>query len=186
MPGIWDSKEQYGSVSRWLHWGMAILFFGQFVTALAHWGLPREHALRELVWPYHSDLGATLFLLVMIRGVWGLMNIPKRPAHDGFQGRAAVSGHLLIYALMILVPFSRLLSAAGSERGLSYLGIQIFPSKPVEMAWTQPLSDWHGEMGWALTLVLLGHIAMALVWHGMIKRDDVLQQMLGANKEHSN
>lgn len=179
MSNILDNESRYGSISRWLHWGMAILFLVQFVSAIAHWALPRENTFRDWVWSYHYDLGTTLFLLVMARGVWGLVNLRKRPGQTGFNGKAAVVGHLSIYALMILAPFSRLLSSAGSDRGLSYLGFEIFPAQPVEIAWTQPLSDWHGEMGWALALVVLGHILMAIAYHRLIKRDDVLDRMLG-------
>jgi cytochrome b561 len=179
MTDLSDSPDRYGLVSRTLHWGMAALFAAQFLSAAAHWALPKENALREALWSYHTTLGTTLFLLALIRGVWGLVNIPKRPPQSGRIGRAAVAGHLAIYALMGIVPAVRLLAAAGSTRGLSYFGIQIVPAREVEVAWMQAAAEWHGEMGWILALLVVGHIAMATIWHRLIQRDDVLKRMAG-------
>ena len=179
MTSLADRPDRYGPVTRALHWGMAVLFAAQFLAAAAHWALPRENELRELLWSYHPDLGTTLFLLVLIRGAWGLANMSRRPPHSGAIGRAAVVGHVAIYALMVIVPSVRLLAAAGSDRGLSYLGIPVFSARETEIAWTQVAAEWHGEMGWVLALLVLGHIAMATVWHHRIQRDGTLERMLG-------
>lgn len=113
MTTLKDTPERYGTVSRVLHWGMAALFAAQFLSAAAHWALPRENGVRETLWSYHTPLGITLFLLVLLRGVWGIINLPKRPPQSGLFGQAAVAGHLAIYAFMIIVPAVRLLAAAG-------------------------------------------------------------------------
>ncbi|ASM74496.1 MULTISPECIES: cytochrome b [Roseobacteraceae] len=177
MATLSDQPNHYGLVTRTLHWGMAALFAAQFTSAAAHWALPRENALREALWGYHGNLGATLFLLVLLRGVWGLMNIQRRPRNSGTIGQAAVAGHVVLYALMVIVPAVRLLAAAGSTRGFSYFGIPVFPARETAIAWTQVAVEWHGEMGWILGLVIVGHIAMAIVWHQLVKRDDVLTRM---------
>ncbi|WP_371153246.1 cytochrome b [Jannaschia sp. 2305UL9-9] len=177
MVTILDTPARYGLISRALHWGMAVLFAAQFASAAAHWALPRENALRETLWSYHTTLGTTLFLLVLIRGLWGLVNLARRPRDVGPAGRAAAAGHLAIYALMVIVPGSRILAAAGGTRGFSYLGAEVFPAREVEIAWMQIAAEWHGEMGWILALLVLGHAAMAVIWHQIIRRDDVLRRM---------
>ncbi|NUH63901.1 cytochrome b [Sulfitobacter sp. S0837] len=177
MTKLQDTPHRYGPVSRALHWGMAALFALQFLSAALHWALPRENAWREAFWFYHADLGIALFLLVLLRGVWGLANINQRPSHTGLAGKAANAGHLAIYLLMIVVPALRLLASAGSNRGLSFLGLQIFPPQQPEIPWTQIAAQWHGELGWVLALLVLGHIAIAVGWHHLIKRDGSLQKM---------
>lgn len=177
MNALWDQPDRYGILSRIFHWGMAILFAAQFAAAAAHWGLPRDNGLRQLLWSYHSDLGVTLFLLVLMRGAWGLANIHRRPSHPGVIGRAAVAGHVAIYGLMLIVPSVRLLAAAGSDRGLTYLGLSVFPARDAEIAWMQGPSEWHGELGWILALLVLGHVAMATLWHHSVKRDGTLTRM---------
>ncbi len=177
MSDLTDSPQRYGAVSRALHWGMALLFLAQFASALAHWGLERGSALRDALWSYHTDLGFTLFVLVLLRGVWGLANMANRPAHGGPLGQAARLGHAVLYGLMILVPGVRILAAAGSDRGLSYLGFQVVPPQAAEVAWMQLPAEWHGEMGWLLLLVILSHIAMAVGYHRLIARDTTLARM---------
>jgi cytochrome b561 len=156
---------------------MAALFAAQFLSAAAHWALPRENALRDALWTYHTNLGTTLFLLVLLRGVWGILNLRKRPSHSGLMGQAAKAGHFALYALMVIVPAVKLIASAGGKRGLSYFGIEIFPARETAIAWTQSVAEWHGEIGWILAALVLGHIAMAVVWHRVIKRDDVLSHM---------
>lgn len=180
MTEISETPARYDRIARALHWGMAILFVAQFTAAAAHWALPREDEFRQLVWGYHADVGITIFLLFFVRGAWGLATLNRRPPlHSGLIGRLALAGHMSIYALMMIVPFARILAAAGGKRGLTYFDIQIFPGRDTAIGWTQALAEWHGEMGWTLGLLILGHIGMAIVWHHFIQRDDTLKRMIG-------
>lgn len=177
MSQLFDRPDRFGSVSRILHWGMAALFLAQFASAIARALLPRGDALRDALWSYHSDLGATLFVLVLLRGAWGLVNLARRPAHEGLMGKLAGLGHLVMYVLMIAVPGVRILAAAGGTRGFSYLGMPIFAPREAEVAWMDAPSEWHGEMGWLLLAVIVGHIVMAVGYHRIIRRDDTLRRM---------
>ncbi|WP_146592076.1 cytochrome b [Puniceibacterium confluentis] len=177
MGNLSDRPDCFGPVSRAFHWSMAALFAMQFLSAAAHWALPRENALRQTLWSYHVDLRMTLFLLVLLRGAWGLWNLHPRPRHSGLLGRAATAGHAALYALMVAVPSVKILAAAGGTRGLSYFGLSVFPARETAIAWTQAATGWHGVMGWTLAALVLGHIVMALGGHRVIKRDDVLSRM---------
>ena len=179
MPNLSDGPDRYGLVTRVFHWGMAALFAAQFLSAAAHWALDRENALRQTLWSYHATLGTRLFLLVLLRGLWGLANLSRRPGHSGAMGQAAKLGHLVLYLLMVIVPTLRLLAAAGSTRGFSYLGIQIFPARETEIALLSGMAEWHGELGWILALLVVGHIVMAVIWHRLVQRDDTLSRMAG-------
>ncbi|SNT35515.1 cytochrome b [Antarctobacter heliothermus] len=177
MSDLSDSPDRFGLISRALHWGMAVLFVPQFLSAAAHWALPRGDALRGTLWSYHVDLGVTLFLLVLLRGAWGLWNLGRRPEHSGVMGRVARAGHAALYALMVMVPAVKLIGSAGGMRGLSYLGISLVPARETAIAWTQAMAEWHGAIGWMLAALVLGHVVMAIGWHRFVKRDDVLSRM---------
>lgn len=172
-----DTPDRYGLISRALHWGMAALFLAQFVSAAAHWALPRGHGIRDALWSYHSDLGLTLFLLVLIRGAWGLLSLRNRPHDTGLIHRAAAAGHLALYALMVLVPATRILSSIGGTRGLSYLGTELVAPRETAIKWMQAPAEWHGELGWLLALIVLGHIAMAVGYHRLLRNDGALEKM---------
>ena len=81
---VWlDTPERYGRVSRGFHWVMAALFAWQFTGALLYVTIG-DAALTRLIGGSHFTLGFTLFVLVLLRGVWGLANLHRRPAHrDG-------------------------------------------------------------------------------------------------------
>lgn len=177
MTSLSDRPDRFGPVSRAFHWSMAALFALQFSSAAAHWALPRGDVLRETLWSAHVDLGLTLFLLVLLRGTWGLCNLRQRPRHLGLARWAATAGHAALYLLMVIVPALKILAAAGGTRGLSYFGLTLFPGRETAIAWTQAAAEWHGPLGWGLAALVLGHIAMAIGWHRVIKRDDVLRRM---------
>ncbi len=178
---LFDRPDRYGTVTRVLHWGMAILFAAQFLSAAARWALPRGDEIRNFFWSYHYDLGVTLFLLILLRGVWGLINLSRRPHHwtSGVLGKAATLGHGALYTLMIVVPATRLLAAAGNDRSFSYLGLELFSAREAKVAWMQAPAQWHGEMGWLLSLLIVGHIGFAIGWHHFIRRDATLSRMAG-------
>jgi cytochrome b561 len=178
MTNLSDTSGRFGLISRVFHWSMAVLFALQFLSAAAHWAVPRENTLRETLWSYHANLGMTLFILVLLRGVWGLLNLGNRPVDTGLMGLAAKAGHIALYVFMVIVPAVRIIAAAGGTRGLNYFGIPVFPAREAAIAWTKSVAELHGEMGWILAAVVVGHIVMAIVWHRFIQRDDVFQRMV--------
>ncbi len=177
MTRLTDNPDRYGLVSRMFHWSMAALFAMQFLSAVAHWALPRENSLRETLWSYHTDIGVTLLLLVLLRGAWGLWNLGNRPAEAGPMGSAAKAGHAGLYALMVIVPAIKIIGSAGGTRGFSYLGFQIFLARDTAVMWTEKIAEWHATLGWILAVLVLGHISAAVIWHRLIKRDGVLKRM---------
>ncbi|WP_371933271.1 cytochrome b [Ruegeria discodermiae] len=70
-----DHPNRYGSVIRTFHRGMAVLFLAQYTSATARALLPRGNEIRDALWRYHTDLGVTLFMLVMLRSAWSLVNL---------------------------------------------------------------------------------------------------------------
>lgn len=175
---LFDHPDGYGSVSRALHWLMAILFTWQFVSAILH-AVDREMPAARFFWSWHMSVGFLLLLAVVLRGVWALINIGRRPPYAAsFLGIAARLGHLALYVLMGAVPLLATLRAYGSGRGLSVFGIEVFAGGgeriPALMA---PANAAHGLLGWALLILTLGHVAMAIA-HTYLWREDTLTRML--------
>lgn len=175
---LFDHPEGYGSVSRALHWLMAALFAWQFVSAILH-AIDREMPLTRFFWSWHMSVGFLLLVAVVLRGIWALINLGNRPPHAaGFLGTAARLGHLALYALMAAVPLLATLRAYGNGRGLSVFGIQVFAGGGERIpALIEPASVAHGLLGWALLVLVLGHIVMALA-HTYLWREDTLTRMV--------
>ncbi|MFK0685904.1 cytochrome b [Ochrobactrum sp. BD67] len=173
-----DSVNRYGLVSRIFHWSMAVLFILQFGIAITL-SLSGEGAVSDALWPLHQQVGFTLFLLAFLRGAWGILNLGRRHHAPGLSGRLAAAGHLVIYALMLLVPLLALMRAAGDQYGFSFLGVEIFtPAAAENTALTAPGNAAHSLLGWVLLAAIAGHVAMAMLHHFMLG-DDTLRRMIG-------
>lgn len=176
MTGWLDTPQRYGRISRAFHWLMAALFTWQFAGALLYVGIG-DTALTRLVGGSHFTLGFTLFVLVWLRGAWGVANLRRRPSHPGRLGRAATVGHAFIYALMIMVPSLALLRQYGSGKPFSPYGIPLMPGREDKIAWMMAPADvLHYWLGFTLLAVVLGHAAMAFV-HRRLRHEDVLARM---------
>ena len=127
-----DTATRYGTVTRLLHWGMALLFFWQFVTAAVHF-VDRKSALSALLWPSHRPVGLALLALACLRVLWALVKLRQRPPELNL---ASALGHAGLYLLMLAVPVMAMLRQWGAGA----------PGEKVEWA-IQIGNLLHGELG---------------------------------------
>lgn len=168
-----DTPQRYGLISRSFHWLMAALFAWQFAGALLYVGIG-DTALTRFVGGSHFTNGFVLFVLVLLRGSWGLLNFGRRPTR---MSRAAAVGHAFIYALMIVVPSLSLLRWYGSGDEFAPLGVRVMAARGTKIEWMAVPADlFHYWLGFVLFAVILGHVAMTLV-HRLAWKDDVLSRM---------
>lgn len=174
-----DTREAYGTISRALHWSIAILILLQFTGMGLKLWLGRGSELAGFFVRLHQPTGTILFVLVAIRVIWALTNRRNRPEHgQGLIGHAAAAGHFLLYVVMVFVPAAALIRAYGSERGFTPFGFQIFAPKSPEIGWTAAIGEYHGEAAWLLGLLILGHIVTVGI-HETMWRDGTLARMAG-------
>jgi cytochrome b561 len=177
---VWiDSIERYGRISRWLHWGMALLFAWQFIGMGLRLALGRTPLVSFFVGT-HASVGLLLLVLVLLRGAWGLANQTRRPPHEaGWLGSAAALGHLAMYALMIVVPTLALVRSYASGRAFVWFNqIPVFAAGAKDEALMRPAELLHGPLAWALLALIVGHVAMVAL-HRWWWRDTVAQRMVG-------
>ncbi len=172
-----DSKERYGTVSRSLHWGMALLIAWQLTTASAR-VLAEKSPLDEFLWATHKPLGLVLLVLVVIRAIWALSNANNRPSA---LSAVAKLGHLAMYALIFVIPVLALLRQYGSGKAFSPFGLPLMPGFDGDkIEWLMaPASLFHGWLGWLLLATIVGHIVMALVHRLRSGDEDVLRRIIG-------
>lgn len=174
-----DSAARYGAISRALHWGMALLFAWQFAGMVVRLIVGRAPITAFMVGS-HRPVGIILLVLAAFRLVWLLVNLRRRPPYDPTPtGWLALSGHVALYGLMLIVPTVGLLREYALGRRLDVWGIEIFAARPDRIEWIlSAIGPWHGRMAWSLLALVTGHILMAMV-HRLIWRDDVLSRMAG-------
>ncbi|WP_292053583.1 MULTISPECIES: cytochrome b [unclassified Brevundimonas] len=176
---MFDNGLKYGLVTRVLHWVMAALLVYQLGGVVAGAALG-ETPLTETWGSSHKPVGFTLFVLAVIRALWGLVNLTRRPKpHEGLIGRLAVIGHLALYVLVLAVPAIALIRQYGSGRPFEPFGIPLMAGGHERIEWMTKLGgDWHGELGWVLLVAIVGHLIMALVHH-FVWKDGTLKRMAG-------
>jgi cytochrome b561 len=170
-----DNTNRYGLVTRIFHWGMAALLFWQFASVIAH-AFFEKTAADQFLWSTHKPVGFLLFILIVLRVLWALINRARRPASLSL---AATLGHIALYALMFAVPGAALLRQYGSGRTFEAFGLTIFEGfSSDKIEWMLNIgNNFHGNLGWLLIALSLGHIFM-VVWHKYSKTTvDVLPRM---------
>ncbi|WP_286639792.1 cytochrome b [Thiopseudomonas alkaliphila] len=171
-----DSKQRYGTFSKLLHWGMAILFLQQFFKFAGRIN-DNQHWLGNTFGPWHGSVGSLLLLLVIVRLVWAFSQRRQRPSTAGSLGLLAKLGHGVLYACMLAMPLTGIAFMLGNGYGLTTFGMQWVAKSPDTIPWLVALGNLHSPLAWLFVLLVLGHIAAALGHHWLLK-DNTLKRML--------
>lgn len=178
-----SQNDCWSATARGLHWLMALLIGLQ---AVGGWVIDEMEStpLKVDAMTAHKSLGITLLLLLLFRLLWRWTHPAPGPPQGSkrWEILAARLSHIALYLLMFAVPLSGWLSASTS----------IVPWK---LWWAIPwpriaspgkelhdiAEELHEGLIWALLTVLAVHVAAAM-YHHYVKRDPVLQRMLGGGR----
>ena len=136
----------------------------------------------------HRPLGLAVLVLAAVRLINRLIN-PPPPLPDTMlplQRAAAKGSHVLLYALMFLMPLLGwgMLSAAPYPIVI-YGSLRLPPILPPDPALYAWLRQLHTVFAYLLFAVFLAHLGAALM-HGLIRRDGVLESMASWGRRRRN
>ncbi|MBV34276.1 MAG: cytochrome B [Rickettsiales bacterium] len=173
---IKDNNQRYGKVSRILHWGLALLILWQFLSAAARFFF-EDTSIEAFFWPTHKPVGFLILVLMVLRLVWALLNVKRRPESVNLLAKL---GHASMYLLLIAVPVVALFRQYGAGRSFEPFGIPVFSGFEGEkIRWMIDLgSDFHSTLGWILLALIVGHIMMAF-WRQKSDKTSVIPRMWG-------
>jgi len=117
-----------------------------------------------------------MLLLILLRLAWAAGQRHHRPQPDPAQAMLVKAGHGALYLGLLLMPITKIMVMLGGGYGVKPFGIEIF-AKSEEIAWAKALGQLHSPIAWILTVLIVGHVGMALIHH-FVKRDDTLKRML--------
>ena len=168
----------FNPLARLLHWLMAIMIIAMlFIGAGMVASVSQRH---EWLINLHKPLGIAILLLAIVRVAVRLATRQPPLPDDlpGWQAMAAKASHLLLYALMLVLPLLgwAMISAAGDPVMLGS-SLQLPSIVPADAQVFALLRKAHGYLAYLLFLTVLLHLAAAL-FHGWIRRDEVLDSML--------
>ena len=174
-----QARTGYPALSRWLHWGMALLIVGMvfvgaaMVDSVATW--------QPTAVQLHKWLGLGLLVLVSLRLFQRLRHpAPPLPADlPRLQALAARGAHVALYALMFAMPLVGWAMQGAAGTPVLLPGGAVLPAlvEP-DLATYGLLRDAHAVLAYALFGLVLLHAGAGL-YHGFIRRDGVLASMLG-------
>ena len=75
------------------------------------------------------------------------------------------------------MPITGMLYVAGNGFPVKAFGMTLISGSGTETGWMLTLGALHSPLAWILLILVIGHVAMALIHH-FVKKDDVLQRML--------
>jgi cytochrome b561 len=170
--------SHFAPVARLLHWLMALMVIAMlFIGAGMVASVSERH---EWLLNLHKPLGIAILVLVIVRLVVRFSTrTPPLPADlPAWQALAATLSHYVLYALMLAMPLIgwAMISAAGDPVMLGH-SVRL-PSIVAANAETFALlRQAHRYLAYLFFLTILTHLAAAL-FHGWIRRDEVLDSML--------
>lgn len=175
---IKNSKDHYGSVARWLHWLMAVLFIMMFIIAYIMTNIPKSD-FRMSLYNLHKATGLLLFGLLVIRVGWRVLNIqPEEPRGlPLWQRLSARTNVLLLYVLMIIMPVSGFLTSTLGGHEVMFYGIFTIPPLGHNADLSEFYANAHEILSYVLIAVFSLHVLGACYHHFRLK-DNVLLRML--------
>lgn len=171
-----DSKERYGGITRLLHWGMGLLIVWQFMKFFDRIN-EGEHWVGENLASWHLSIGSVILVLIVLRILWAASQKNNRPEQDPATAFLVKAGHGLLYLGMLLLPITGLMIMIGNGYGWAPFGIQLVAGNGPEISWMATLGSVHSLIAWTLLILVVGHVAIALLHH-FVKKDGVLRRML--------
>ena len=175
-----NTADRWGSISKTLHWLIAVLILALGIVGLLMGELPRTP---KYFWVYtaHKSLGITVLALVALRLGWRLYaGAPQPvPGTPSWQERIASATHWLLYGLMFAIPLSGwLYDSASGLRPFKLFGLVEMPKLVAANEQAAQLSHALHEWGfWLLILTVLAHAGDAFYHHDH-QRDATLARML--------
>jgi cytochrome b561 len=175
---IKNTTNEFGSVSKWLHWFAAIGIIVLFWIGLEQAGMergPEKMAVRAT----HASAALIVFVLMTLKLIWRLMN--ETPAHPenmpGWQRLSSTLVHWGIYIAVFVQLISGAMTVGTDGTPLPFFGLFSVPLPIAENG--EGHEFWEGihESAWiAVAAILVIHILGALYNHFIVK-NDVLRRM---------
>ena len=170
---------RYRPSQRIVHWLMAIVIISALAIGLYCSYLVPGTPLRRVLLDVHKSLGMTALVLIAIR-------LPLRlslgePAYkqplDVFNHYAARGAHILLYALMILMPLAGYTTSAAGGHDLPWFGLFEWPNLlPLDRSLEKTAAEIHEYGAYCLYAIVSLHILAAL-WHRFFRKDGVMERM---------
>lgn len=179
MPMSNADEQAYGPVAKILHWLVVALLIVQYIVA---WTMPPIHrgTSPDGLIGLHLSIGVVILLVVVVRVAWRATHRAPGEPDDLplWQRLAARVTHIALYSIIVALPVLGWANASSRGWAVGLFGVLPLPQiLPTGSPLGHTLGDIHGTLATILLFIVGLHVAAAL-YHGILRRDQVLQRML--------
>ena len=174
-----NTRDQWGSISKLLHWLVVLLILAMAWIGLTMGDLPNGPD-KIATYALHKSIGITILVLVLLRLGWRLhAGAPAPvPGTPNWQDRIASLTHWALYALPLAMPISGWVLNSSSGFPLQWFGLVNLPAIVGRDQELHELAEnMHETLFWILITLVVLHAAAAF-YHHLFQRDATLARML--------
>jgi cytochrome b561 len=167
-----NTLQSYGSVTKILHWTIALLIISLLGVGLYMTDMP-DGDQKWYIYDVHKEIGMLVLTLVLIRVLWRLTNknpeLSVRLPH--WQRTTANWTHYALYGFMIVMPLSGYLSSVFGNHPIDMFGFFTIPALAEGPNAVGGFTHFlHEQIPFILIAVITIHIFAALYHHFVLKR----------------
>lgn len=178
---LWkNSRQQYGVISKLIHWLSAITIIALF--ALGYWMVDLDYYSEwyQLAPHWHESAGLLLFIVTLFRLVWrGIVIKPEAiSSHSMFERKASAIMIFLLYFVLLVVLVSGYLITSADGKAIAVFdwfkvsAFVLFSENQEDLA-----GAIHYYIAYTLIFFALVH-ALAALKHHFIDKDETLKRII--------
>ena len=187
-----NTKHRYGTIAMSLHWIVAALFFGLYVSVYyRHWFTEYKTPENWTALQLHLSFGITVMAFVFLRVLYKLWDkSPEEEPGTKLEHLAAKAGHLALYAVMIAMPLTGYFGTGVNTEFYQLFVIPQFSETTIfnavvvnglGLTWEQfepPMDFIHKNGGAYVVWALIGLHVCAALYHHYWRKDNTIRRML--------
>jgi len=174
--GLRSNSSRHGAGAKVLHWLTVMLVLAAYVLSNGD-AYSLYSAAADGFRRVHEALGVVLFIVVVLRLLWRLLETtPAKQPMLPWMAAAAKLVHFALYALLIAIPATAVLGTWLEGIPVTLPGFDIAPQIAKARELGQVIMQIHTTLGNAILWVAGVHAAAAL-FHHFYLRDEVFQSM---------
>ena len=178
-----NTKTEYGSVTKFFHWSIALLFVWQYGTAIV-FGTMQEGPPKWDIQELHKTAGAVILILVILRFTWRKMTkLPDwAPTLTDWEKSLSHFVERGLYIAMFVMTLSGFWMEMFGGYKINLFGLVLKGWVPKNETVFRVLVGVHIATGFALVALLSAHIGL-VVKHQVVDKDGFVKRMLPFTKQ---
>jgi len=175
-----NTPEQFGALSKLLHWLIAVLIIGLIALGWYMVDLTYYDRWYNTSLELHKALGMLALVLAVTKITWTLGDTTPEPAPTirPWELRSAHAMHRTLYVMMLLLPLTGYVISTSAGDPISFFGLFGIPALIPQSDGLRDLAvEVHYYAAYATAALIALHV-LAAFKHEFIDRDGTLRKML--------